>query len=588
MTVNLGRQPVTIVEIDLPICTRVFGTAPCTAALSALVPRKCFNTRATCAAPAAYAETMQTLRFAKNTSGLPKSGTIFPALASVSSRSTEINLSGIDPKSTALGTRARVTVTLQDFSYHDRLTDPYAAQRKSGAAQYSGVGYDPEANGTFFGRMLARHPYYIGKPLRVRRGYVGDDLSAYETAHYVITEISGPDPGGAVQIIAKDVLDLADNTKAVAPAASRGKLAAAIAATATTATLTPDGIGDEYPVSGRVAVGNEVMIFTRSGDVLTLTARGVDGSTAAAHSAGDVVQVCLRYEGQKISDTIYDLLVTHAGVDPAFLPIDDWHAEDDDWLAGIVATATIAKPTGVATLIGELCQFGVVVWWDETAQQIPFGVNRPLAPGETFVPLTDGANLISGSADPSRGDDMRISELHFWHGIINPTASADSDDNYAKLVVATPLVNPYGQDAIKTIYSRWFGHAGDDVAASVIAERLALRYERSPVVLSGAVDPKDRETVRLGALCRVTSRAIQGPSGVPEPVIMQVSKIEPGDGAIAFVAEEYRIDGRFGFLLTDPQADYDTASETDKSEGCFIWDEAATEFPDGTGPYLIF
>ena len=45
---TFGRKPITIVEIDVDFCALTYGTAPCTAALSAATPRKCFNTFKTC------------------------------------------------------------------------------------------------------------------------------------------------------------------------------------------------------------------------------------------------------------------------------------------------------------------------------------------------------------------------------------------------------------------------------------------------------------------------------------------------------------------------------------------------------------
>lgn len=584
---NLGREPLTIVEIDLPICSRVWGTLPCTAVLSASAPNKCFNTLATCKAPAAYLETTQTLRFAYNQSGLPKGQTIFPALQSVSTRSGEINLSGIDPRTNALGKRARVTVNLKDFVYHDTLTDPYQAERRSGAAQFSGVGYDP-ARGTFFGKLIGRQPYYVGKALRVKRGFVGDDIATMPTAHYVITEWSGPDAGGNVQITAKDVLDLADNTKALAPTASRGKLAAAITSSATSLTLKPEGVGAEYPASGRIAVGREVMTFTRVGDVLTLTARGIDGTTAKAHEINDVAQVCLRYDAQRPCDVIYDLLVNYAGVSASFIDLVSWQSENDRWLPSIKMTATITKATGVAALIGEICQHGVLTWWDETAQKIRYRANRPLDIGESAVKLTDGANLITGTPDIERADDQRISELQFWHGVIDPTEGAENDKNYSKLVVAPATSNPYGQDAIKTIYSRWFGEFGDDAAAASIAVRLRNRYAVTPNLLSGEVDPKDKDSLALGSVVEVTSYLLQDATGANLPEQMQVKYLEEKDGRIAFKAETFRFTDRYGLVRADPSVNYTSATEEEKRNGTWVVSASTLTFPDGSGPYVAY
>lgn len=586
---TLGREPLTIVEIDLPLCARVYGTAPCTAALSATTPRKCFNTRATCQDPTNYLGTStQTLRFAPNQSGLPKGQTIFPALKSVSTRPSEINLSGIDPRTSALGKRARVTVALEDFAYHDTLTDPYQAQRVSGAAQFSGVGYQPVDSGTFFGRLAARQPYYIGKALRVKRGYVGDSLAAMATENYVITAMSGPDASGNVQISAADILDLADNKKAVAPAASRGKLLNDETSSSTSWTLTPSGVGAEYPASGLVCVGREIAQFARSGDVLTITARGYSSTVAASHKANDVVQVCLEFSNNRPSTVIRMLLEDYAGVDPAFIDETAWTAENDRWLASVKFNTIITKPTGVASLVGEICQHGILVWWDGVAQEIRFRANRPLDLGETAYSITDAANLITGSAEVSRGDDLRASAVYFWHGMIDPTDDAGSDRNYKKLVVATVGENLYGQESIKTIYSRWFGVDGDDAVALSIASRLKNRYTATPIMLAGALDVKDKAGLSLGSLINVTTRFIQDDAGAGSATQMQVSALEEKDDRLHFKAESSYFTGRYGLVTETGRGNYSAATATQKQYGTYIVSAASMKFGDGSGPYIAY
>ena len=172
---SLSRQPITLVEIDLPYCTRTYGTAPCAAILGTTGAVKCFNSRATCQDPDNYSAGVKTVTFAPNIAGIPDIPGIFPCLSDVSSRPGELNLSGFDPGSTALGVRARVTVKLQDFTNNDTWLDKYQSERVSGAALASGIGYDPLGRGRFLARMFARFPYYLGLSLRVRlcRGCTG-------------------------------------------------------------------------------------------------------------------------------------------------------------------------------------------------------------------------------------------------------------------------------------------------------------------------------------------------------------------------------------------------------------------------------
>jgi hypothetical protein len=586
---ELGRKPVTLVEIDFPRCTRVYGSAPCTAALSSSNPTRCFNTRATCQDVPNFLAAAHTIRFSENVSGLAKGETAFPALGSVSSRPSEINLSGIDPQSTALGVRARVTVNLQDFTYADILTDPYWADRVSGAAQFSGVGYDPATRGTFLGRLVARHPYYVGLPLRVLRGYAGDLVAAMESASYVISEWKGPNAGGNVTITAKDILDLADNEKAIAPAASRGKLATAIDAVATTVDLTPATVGDEYPASGSLVIGREIVTYTRSGDTLTLTARGTDGTVAASHAARDVAQVVLRYDAQRPCDVISDLLQTYAGVDAAYIDLAAWQAENDSWLGGLVVSAIITKPTGVSKLIGEICQLGVLVWWDEIEKEIRYQANRPLAPGETFYQLNDATSFLRGSIEIDRADDQRISAIYLWHGVIDPTESTDSDKNFSKLAVAAVSDDPYEQAAFKSIYCRWFGPNGDDAAAGVVVDRLLGRFQTTPIEISATLDVKDKDGVRLAALTQVSTYLLQDAGGASEARQMQVTRVEVAENRVKVRLQTYGIEGRFGFWMDDADLpDYATDTDAEKATGAYWMDEPTGVFPDGTGPFVYF
>ena len=73
-------------------------------------------------------------------------------------------------------------------------------------------------------------------------------------------------------------------------------------------------LGDEeYPASGWVRIGKEVMEFTRASDVLTIT-RAQYGTDAKAHSEGDNVQLCLVYESAAPADILYDMLNVYSAV----------------------------------------------------------------------------------------------------------------------------------------------------------------------------------------------------------------------------------------------------------------------------------
>ncbi len=214
------REPFSWIEIDMDGCGRVFGQGDCPAALGVGdVQRKCFNTFATCRAKAAFLhdKAFRTLRICEPRANLPKDGTWFPMLQSVSEEPGRVNIAGSDDDMAALGRRATMKATVSDAPYHDRFLDPYQAERVSGAAQIDEPGYDPSARGTLWGKTVARWPYYAGRPIRRCLGYlVNGQIVDVKKRHYVLTSRSGPGTSGSVSFEAADVLDLAKNEKAVA------------------------------------------------------------------------------------------------------------------------------------------------------------------------------------------------------------------------------------------------------------------------------------------------------------------------------------------------------------------------------------
>lgn len=592
---TFGRKPLTFVEIDVDRCTRTYGVAPCTAALSADTPCKCFNSWRTCQDQANYEEspTPLTLRFSHAQADLPKSGTIFTTLESISDTPIEVNLAGIDPRSGPLGIRAQVTAEFSDFTYHDTLTDPYQAERVSGAAQFDGVGYRPKERGTFFGR-LARRYYLTGRPFRHLRGYAGQTYAEMEVSHWFISSVSGPDAGGRVGVSASDVLNLVTGKRVQAPELSRGVLVDDMTDVALSFTLTPTGIGDtEYPASGRVRIGREVMTFTRSGDAMTVTTRGVDGTEVSTHKAGDTVQRCLRYEDETMDAILIDLLTVEGPVPASYIDASAWADEVLEWSPSTF-TATISEPTDLSLLVGELAMHGAILWWDQFAPEILLRANRPKLPDENFIPLTDAGNLIEGTIEVANAEDQRISAIMFWHGMNDVTESATEARTYDRpYVVVDPSsssAREYNEARIKKLYSRWFGEAGNDAAVSVISDRLISRYRDAPRLVTGWLDVKDAAEVKIGALVQVQSRVLQDPTGAPEVVTMQVNHVKRSGDRLMFRAEEYRIDLRFGFWMDETldEMDYDAATDAQKAQGAWWFDDTQPDFGDGTGPYLWF
>ena len=579
-------SPVTIVEIDLDYCTRTFGDGLCTASLGGQVARKCYNTWATCKLKSAYNKGVKTYRFVTAQSGFPVGQNYIPALLSASGRSGTVNIAGADDKLSSLGTRAVVNAKFVDFVDSDTLTDKYQAERISGAAQIDEPGYNPRDRLSFWTKLKARNPNYGGRPLRIIQGTLSDGVfTAVTTRHFVITGFDGPDSGGNVTIEAKDILSLADNEKAVAPKAGRGFLSADIAADATEVTLLPAGIGVEYAASGFAVIGSEIVQFSRSGDILTIT-RAQRGTLATEHRVNDTVQPVFAPRLRRVDAVVRDLLMDFAGVPSAYIPFADWQAECDRWASSLVLTADICKPEGVAKLIGELAVLGVTIWWDDVAQLIQLKINRP-PDTDTVTDITDAANIVSVMQEDREED--RLTRVSFWSVQIDPTKGT-SKDNFLRQrllidVDAESEFNYNGQ-RIKEIYCRWLNHGADSLVR-ILSKRILNRFNRQPVLYEITLDAKD--DVELAQIIRMQSRVVADDSGKPYPQLMQVIRRDDvkNGHSLKIKAQKFQFDQRYGYVTENTRPVYSLSTDAQKARGAYFVDETTLVFGDNTVPYLF-
>ncbi len=585
----MAREPITYIEMDYDGCALDFGVGVCTAALSGPNPRKCYKTYFTCPKDVqpVFSKVTRTLRFSEPVRLSPDEGTFFPCLLSVSATTSTVNIAGGDDAMSAFGRRATINVSLQDFTYHDRLTDPYQAERVSGAAQIDEAGYDPATRGTFFGKLRARVPYYAGRALRRCQGFVENGLiTDLRISHYVITGFSPPDDTGRVTIEATDVLDLAGNERALAPAPSEGYLLSDINTVAMALTLTPEGVGAKYPAAGRAVIGSEIVSYTRDVDAITITARALAGSSLTSHKAGDTFQTVLHVDRMRVDDVIAMLLIDYAGVPPAFVPIEKWAEEITLWLTDLRLDTHITQPTAVSKLIGELAAAGLSIWWDDILQEIGLKTSRP-PDQDTVYDLTDAANFKA--VDIIDRDEARLTEVLFYSVQKDPTKGATDPDNYRRAGYTTSLnaKGPlaYGDSRTRRIFWRWF-NLGSDSEVSLLSLRLLRRFVSSPIHLSATLDIKDR-AIGLTDVLRVQTSGMTDVTGKPVTTLLQVISRSEADAGreVDMVAQAYQFDGKFGYCMPDDAADFDMASDLEKETGEFACDDITLLLPDGSAPY---
>ena len=519
-------ERVTYVEIDLKKCSLNYGESPCTAAVGTTGDRKCFNTLATCQDKLNFDTETVTVRYAKATANPPIGVDAIPNIQGITIRPAKLELGE------SIGIRASVTITFKDHRSPDTGPD--------GDKYLNDRDYNPYERGTYWGKFRARQPFTQGQDIRVIFGTSDQSIDQMETRHFIVDKVAGPDSSGTFTIVAKDALRLAEGKRAQAPRLSRGFLSADITDTDTSFTLNPIGIGDiDYPASGKAQIGgNEIVTFTRSGDTITLTGRGLNGTEQQEHDEEDRFQLCLEYTGQKATAIIADLLENYANVNTDFIPLSSWNAEDEAFI-GRLYTAVIAEPTAVDSLINEILQqTASSIWWDDITRLIRFRVLR-----QSFSSsATYDDNLIRmGSFSSKDQPEKRVSQVWTYYGQLNPLEDLEDPKNYRSALATVDLAsedNFDGVQAIRRYFSRWIPAFARN-AAERLNNLILSRYSTPPRMITYQLQ-RDRDLTRpeLGGSYNVESWTIQDDTGAIVPVNTQAIQVRNSDGTHDVMAEE--------------------------------------------------
>jgi len=557
------REPISLVEIDRDICSLTYGVGPCTA-----TGTPCYNTWHTCQVRPVFAVTTQVIRFAKPSANIPMSFDAIPSVRSTTTSPTELNVGDVDASSGPLGKRAQATITLEDHPYSDALTDPYVSQRSS----------NPFAVGTFWTKLKARWPIAKGRALRIRDGYIGQNPEDMVTREYLIEAIDGPNSNNIVTIKAVDPLRLLDDKTSQAPIQSKGSLSADITAIQTTITVSGAVLAD-YPATGTLRIEAELMTYTgrtESAGVITFTGivRGTDGSAAKDHKSESRVQTCIRYTNQNAWEVAKGLIETYAPSAAGYIDATQWADEASQWLDGFIVSALISEPTGLNTLLAELCRDAqFFIWWDERQQKILLRAVRP--PTEVPVQFSDDANILAGSQSIKTAPNERVSQLWYYYEPADLSKKVDAEDNYRKVRIRidadSESEREYGESAVKKIYSRW---VRTDAIVIAITTRIIARYRDDPLYLTISVDAKDRNTWTADVV-DVSSRLQTNTEGLPltrRYQVISAQEVQPG-AVIKYVLQTYDFTAKYAYWMADDAPIFSLATEEEKALGAW-WSDA--------------
>lgn len=637
-----GKTAVQIIELHMQRCSRSYGGAPCVAAIGVTGTDRCFNTTATCQDRDNLALVPFVYRFASQriddfyvtgvisailteaddpllTEGDDEliledaveavaEAPVYPTLLNVKTAPTILT------PGKGLGVRSSLSVTIQDHPWTDVGCDPYRKLRA----------YNPDDQGTFWGRWLKRNSYYQNRRIDVLTGFMNGDGS-YDEANfkrrsYIINKISGPSANGQVTIEAKDPLKLADGEKAKWPVAATATLTANINELVTSVQIVDTNLDlvDWWAAGQRyVRVEEEIMLATAESGIgtATVTLTVTRGSmppfyqsslnVAYPHDAGASVQPCWLFDNEKVYDIVYFLLNSVAGIDAVFLPLAEWTDEIENGFSYLTFSRLLTEPVSVKLMLEEISKLSVLMWWHERDQEVKL---KGLRFRQLIGPqINDDNSIIAESVGVTEDSNALITQSWIFFDINSPFAQPDLLRNYRNVDVRANLdretEEEYQRKAIREMRTWWLTRADAGTAVEIGTTTLR-QYQDVRKVISWAMDPKD-DAYWVGDTVGISTRYIQDASGLPDLgnyLITQAEEVVGDRGMILrYVATQLFAFVRTG-VITHPNGaggdpipappDYSAASDAEKNQWAYICYNTPPEpngplFLDGTRAYQI-
>lgn len=526
----MNQKAVLYVKQFFPVCANVYSNLPCAASIGVTGTQECFNTRNNshdCQDPANFIQTLNSILFAMHDQFVPHGIDAIPNILDI-----DIGSPMIYPGEN-LGERTTAKITFMNHRTSDCLIDPYYANRS----------YDPFYQGTFWGKFKARNPFLKGWPVKIYRGFDNQTLAEMEVINLFVDQISGPDSNGEVTITYVDALRFLDGDKALAPANSSGSLTSAIDSDDLALVLSPAGIGNaEYPDTSTGthygAMGEEIVSYTRSGDNITITARGLFNTEATDHDEDEVFQVVLYLENMRVDEIIYLLIDQFTNLDAATrINISEWADEITNY-HNVNYTGLIPKPESVRQLIDELIvQAGLVINDDVVAEKIKLRTLRPIPPA---APLIDSDIIIDGSGIRVKDQFQKlVTAVITFYNQYNPFLDVDEERNYYSKRGKLSDIN-YEQSSIRLIHSRWVPVGGGGVVDS-LNTMIIGRYQLPPRLFYFSL-PRSF-SVYEGMGINISPPTAEDATGAQETVPAMVVSTKKLWHETAVVAEEMRVTG---------------------------------------------
>lgn len=473
----------------------------------------------------------------------------------------------------AISSRSRVSFKLLDQTHNDYDLVYWPEQRNS--------------EGTLFGKLLARHPYFNNRNVMYSVG-LRDSVTLsepeWENRTFIIdaVNLSSETFSGS----ALDPLILTEGKKAKMPLASPAQLTTIIDSGSTNIVFGNAPL-DYFGSSANVIVriDSELLEVTANGTAtMAIVTRGFGNTEIKDHSINATVQNCLRFIYEHVVDCITYALSTWTSIPATF--IDDYTDVKDLMPTIIISDYTLSAPKDVVEFIN-MCIFvgNLSFYFDDVTQKI---VIKYISEFEISpIYLSDIDNIKKESIRRDFNLKEQFTRFNLSWAPFDLTKDSDQKNFQISLTSINSemeSLNKFGEvNERKPALLPMLNASTDDyLIGAEIVNRVVSAANEMPDFLECELDAESigetqNSVLELGSVVSVNAKAIQDKNGNAQPRLYQVLKIS-GD---AF--ESFKVKMKH-FQLMEP-SNYDFLIEA----GTYINYVLTDEFnPLTPGQYVIY
>lgn len=563
----IGHEVQWLVEIELDRCSLHYTTAPC-AAVDQGDNSRCYYSFGTCQDPQNYSKSSKIYRFCLNRVPWPDPAVqVFPYLSKFVSLPQSIDPSKL-------------------FTYPEKVTIDMAADWSPPALDTDKTLSNSTTAGEFWRNLVARSRNYVGRPLRIYRGFYSTQTSFLLAdflrvgPEYRLTGINIGKTG--VTITAESPLALLNQKQVPFTITDDNTIqnAAGITAGATSVTVLRAA---EYPDPAAYSrfliyaqIELEIVSVTArdtSTQVLTI-GRGKLGTTAAIHPLGVKVEHVAFFgtanagapTSRNVIQVMRDLLHWAGIVDGDINTTSFDNLATDVW-PEVDVQRIVRRPAKISRHLQGLRETrGVMIYLDSDG----LWSAAALAP-TTIGAVIDEDHELEGQTVITEDEESRLTRCGLWWNPIVQNPGEDSKD-YASGAIGIDAeletANNFGEAKSKTFYDPWISDGAAVSGVRNIARRIVTRLRYGLRKVKFTLDIVDN-TLDVGMQRLFKSRHILDRNGAQvERAVLVVSRRERSPSQTEYEAVDVNFGGRYLRIGADTLTDsYTSASAADRQYG---------------------